>query len=404
MDREMIGSGRTYEDAVADACQKLGVDPESVDYEVLERPRTALFGLKHLPAKVKVTVKDEYMDKFAQKAEEQPARAQRQPREERPKQERAPQQPQQPVKQAAPAPEKQPAQPPKEQPQKAEPRPERPKQERAPQQQPAQPKQERAPQPEKAAAPAPERHEDREPAKDLPPEVLAEKGEAAAAYVREVLAAFGFPEAKVTVGQKEGMIALQLEGENLGAVVGRRGDNLDAMQYLASLVANRADGGYCRVVLDVDDYRSKREASLQAYARKMASQAVRSGRSTTLEPMNPYERRIVHSAVQTVEGATSKSIGSEPNRRVVISAIAGAKPQQDRTERPPRTEHGDHPHGGQGGRRDSHDGHGDRGPRGGRGGRDDRDRRDSQKVILPPSDEPPKSDDPGASLYGKIEL
>ena len=150
------------------------------------------------------------------------------------------------------------------------------------------------------------------------------------------------------------------------------------MQYLASLVANKSEGSYVRVVLDIDDYRSKREASLRAYARKTAANAVRSGRSITLEAMNPYERRIVHSTVQTVSGATSKSIGSEPNRRVVISPIEGAKPRGDRKFR---------------------DNKGDR-----RNGKGNRAPRESQKVIVPPSNEPPKNDATSLSLYGRIDL
>ncbi len=434
MDREMIGTGRTYEAAVEDACKKLGVDQENVDYEVLERPRTALFGLKHIPAKVKITLKEEYAEKLERAEKAAREAAARQTRQERPRQERpAAQQPQRPAQQPRPAQPQQPQRPaaqqprPAQQPQAQQAQPQQPQ--RPTQQPPRQPREDRPideRQKKEQRPPKKERRPDtpreerqnapqaqpkpEEPIRELSPEVLAEKGEAAAQYIREVLTAFGYPEAKVTVGQKDGMIALQLEGEGLGAVVGRRGDNLDAMQYLASLVANKADGGYCRVVLDVDDYRSKREASLQAYARKMASQAVRTGRSATLEPMNPYERRIVHSAVQTVEGATSRSIGSEPNRRVVISSIAGPKaPQSDmaeqsagapQSERPPRDNRpprGNGRGGQGGGNRD--------GFRGGRGGRDrDRDRRDSQKVILPPSDEPPKSDDAGISLYGKIEL
>ena len=115
---------------------------------------------------------------------------------------------------------------------------------------------------------------------------------------------------------------------------------------------------------------------------------MKTGRSATLEPMNPYERRIVHSAVQGIEGAVSRSIGNEPNRRVIISSASGKGQGAERGERPARE--GRPPRsGGQGPRQ----------------GRDrDRERRESQRVILPPSDEPPKVDDPDISLYGKIEL
>ena len=235
-------------------------------------------------------------------------------------------------------------------------------------------------QPKKELKPAVEKIEEgsKEEAKVLAPEVLEMKGSAAAQYIKEVLVALGYPEAEVNYAQKDGMIVLQLSGDEMGAVVGRRVDNLDAMQYLASLVANKSEGSYVRVVLDIDDYRSKREASLRAYARKTASNVVKSGRSMTLEPMNPYERRIVHSTVQTVNGATSKSIGSEPNRRVVISPIEGAKPRGDKKFR------------------------GEKGDR--RNTRGNRAPRESQKVIVAPSNEPPKNDVSSLSLYGRIDL
>ena len=120
-------------------------------------------------------------------------------------------------------------------------------------------------------------------------------------------------------------IVLSLKGEGLGVVIGRRGETLDALQYLSSLVANREGGAYKRVSIDIGDYRQKREETLEALARKLAAQAVRTGRSVTLEPMNPYERRVIHSAVQEVEGATSRSIGDEPNRRVIISSTAAPR-------------------------------------------------------------------------------
>ena len=115
-------------------------------------------------------------------------------------------------------------------------------------------------------------------------------------------------------------VRLQLSGEQIGGVIGRRGETLDAIQYLASLVANRGEGEYIRLSIDSGNYREKRARTLEALARKLANQAVRTGRSITLEPMNPYERRIIHGAVSTVKGATSSSTGVEPNRRVVISS------------------------------------------------------------------------------------
>lgn len=140
---------------------------------------------------------------------------------------------------------------------------------------------------------------------------------AAKGYLESLLQAMDV-HATITVQEEETGCVLSLEGENLGFIIGRRGDTLDALQYLTGLVANRVDNAYYRVTIDIGNYREKREQSLTGLAKKMAGQAARTGRRTSLEPMNPYERRIIHTAVQEVEGATSWSVGSEPNRHVVI--------------------------------------------------------------------------------------
>lgn len=138
-------------------------------------------------------------------------------------------------------------------------------------------------------------------------------------YLETVLKTIG---AEATVDVKEdddnNGCTLMIEGENLGFIIGRRGDTLDSLQYLTGLVANRARADYYRVTLDIGNYREKREQALKGLAHKLASQAARTGRKNSLEPMNPYERRLIHTAVQDVKGATSWSIGSEPNRHVVI--------------------------------------------------------------------------------------
>ena len=298
MDKDVIATGKTVDEAIEAACAKMGAPREYVDIEILELPKKKFLGLKTVPAKVKVTLQEEYENKFAS-PEKKPAA--KKPKEKKPSQPKA--------EKAAPQPEQN-----KEKKEKTE----KPKQKKEPKKE----VKEKAPVSEKA-------EEQKEEAKPLAPEVLELKGSAAAGYIKEILVALGHGDAEVSYSQKDGMIVLQLSGEDMGSVVGRRGDNLDAMQYLASLVANRSEGSYVRVVLDIDDYRSKREASLRAYARKTATQAVRNQRSITLEAMNPYERRIVHSTVQTVSGATSKSIGSEPNRRVVISPVEGGRPPRD---------------------------------------------------------------------------
>ncbi|MBQ8789310.1 MAG: Jag N-terminal domain-containing protein [Oscillospiraceae bacterium] len=351
MEREFLATGKTVEEAIEAAYEKAGVDREYVTVEIIERPKKKFFGLKTVPATAKAVIDEDYWNKMfgvKEKKAEAPKKK-KEPREQKPKAEKPVQEQPKKEKQEKPKKEQKPQQPKKQEPKKEI--------------KPAEVKTEEAP---------------KEEVKVLAPEVLEKKGSEAANYIKEVLTALGYPEAEVTYTQKDGMIVLQLSGDEMGAVVGRRGDNLDAMQYLASLVANKSEGSYVRVVLDIDDYRSKREASLRAYARKTASQAVKSGRSITLEAMNPYERRIVHSTVQTVSGATSKSIGSEPNRRVVISPIEGAKPRGERKFR---------------------DNKGDK-----RQGRGNRAPRESQKVIVAPSNEPPKNDATSLSLYGRIDL
>ena len=160
--------------------------------------------------------------------------------------------------------------------------------------------------------------------------------ERSAAYVERMLGIMGIQDVKVTPRYYEDNVCLQLAGTGLGVIIGRRGETLDSIQYLSSLVANRGEGDYIRVNIDSGNYREKRERTLEALARKLANTAVRTGKSTTLEPMNPYERRIIHGAVSQVKGATSTSVGVDPNRRVVISAV-DAPPRRPAPEGTGRT-------------------------------------------------------------------
>lgn len=156
------------------------------------------------------------------------------------------------------------------------------------------------------------------------------KADVAMDYLAGVLRAMGCGEVALSCREEEGTLVITLSSDVSGVVIGRRGDTLDALQYLTSLVANRVDGEYMRVTIDTGNYREKRQKTLEQLARKLANNAVRTGRSATLEPMNPYERRIIHATVATVEGATSESKGEEPNRYVVISAINPPKRPEGR--------------------------------------------------------------------------
>ena len=114
---------------------------------------------------------------------------------------------------------------------------------------------------------------------------------------------------------------VELTGQDLGYLIGRRGDTLDALQHLANYSINRRVDGHIRINVDAEDYRSKREDSLTSYARKKAQQVLKAHRRTTLEPMNAYERHVIHSALQDMDRITTYSVGSEPNRRVVIEYV-----------------------------------------------------------------------------------
>ena len=284
MIKEIIATGADANAAIESGALLLGLPRDEVQFEIIDLPRKGGFlGLKKLPAKVRV---------WAELPDEKPAKSEKPRRQEAPKKENKPE--------AKPAP-------------RAE-RPEKP----VKTEKPAAPKREKAEKPEKA---------EKQPREEKPALVEIEptaevraKVEKAAAYVTEILKAMGLTDFTLTPRYYEENVRLQLAGEQIGGVIGRRGETLDAIQYLASLVANRGEGEYIRLSIDSGNYREKRARTLEALARKLANQAVRTGRSITLEPMNPYERRIIHGAVSTVKGAVSSSTGVEPNRRVVISS------------------------------------------------------------------------------------
>ena len=155
--------------------------------------------------------------------------------------------------------------------------------------------------------------------------------EAAEAYLRKVLAGLGVDDFTCEVTEQENGCIISLDGENLGFIIGRRGETLDALQYLTGLVANRADNAYYRVTLDIGNYRDKREQALVALARRLGAQTARTGRRNSLEPMNPYERRIIHTTVQQMEGVISWSVGSDDRRHVIIGPSED-NPNKDKGE------------------------------------------------------------------------
>lgn len=201
-------------------------------------------------------------------------------------------------------------------------------------------------------------------------------------YLMDVLEQLGIENTNLLVEEKEDFAIINIEGDNLGTIIGRRGETLDALQYLTSLVCNRAKGDYYKITLDCCNYRSKREETLRELAVKISKQVIKTGRNSVLEPMNPYERRIIHAVISEIEGVSSKSVGEDPNRKVVIMSTNPKKPNQGR--------------GGRGGR-----------------GRDDRNRRrnDSDKPAEQSEEKAEHISDEeylkmlgDGALYSKIEL
>ena len=291
MIRTQEATGKTVDEARAKACALLGVqtDDMNVSYEVLEMPqKTGFLGLKLTPAKVKVSV-------------EEP---------DAPIQEPAPE-----AAPAAPAPEAAPAE--------------------AEQPAPEQPAAEKEPEAAAAEAEAPAAEEEET---EVPINIEENnKVKAAVEYLREVIALMGVENVTFSAVQKGEATIIRLDGEKLGALIGRRGETMESLSYLASLVANRLEGDYIKLGLDVAGYRDKRESDLTALAQRIGAKVRKTGRSFAMEPMNPYERRIIHSAISKMEGVRSESKGEGRDRRVVIYSTApDAQTENTYGERRPR--------------------------------------------------------------------
>ena len=286
MIRTQEATGKTVDEARAKACALLGVQAEdlNVSYEVLEMPqKTGFLGLKLTPAKVRVSVEEPDVP-AAPIVEEAPAPAAEE-KVEAPAEEAA-----------APAPaEDAPA---------AE--------------QPAAPVEEAAAPAEETAAPAEEAEE-----VEVPINIEENnKVKAAVDYLKEVITLMGVSDVTFSAVQKGEATIIRLDGEKLGALIGRRGETMESLSYLASLVANRLEGDYIKLGLDVAGYRDKRESDLTALAQRIGAKVRKTGRSFAMEPMNPYERRIIHSAISKMEGVRSESKGEGRDRRVVIYSTA----------------------------------------------------------------------------------
>ena len=300
MIRKQEATGKTVDEARAKACALLGVQADglNVSYEVLEMPqKTGFLGLKTTPAKVCVSVEEP-------DAPAAPAAAPAPAAEAAPVQETAPEVPAAPVEEPA-APVEAPA---------------------AEVEQPA----------AEQAAPAAAAAADEETEVPIVIEENA-KVKAAVEYLQEVIAKMGVENVTFSAVQKGEATIIRLDGEHLGALIGRRGETMESLSYLASLVANRLEGDYIKLGLDVAGYRDKRESDLTALAQRIGTKVRKTGRSFAMEPMNPYERRIIHSAISKMEGVRSESKGEGRDRRVVIYSTApDAQTENTYGERRPR--------------------------------------------------------------------
>ncbi len=191
------------------------------------------------------------------------------------------------------------------------------------------PKKERKPQaPAKSYDKKPATKPKEAPKAEKPEEKISEKDidlDYACAYLKSMIDGLKVEDAKISAQFVDGTVEMTVECDDYGIIIGRRGETLDSLQYLTSLAIKNVTNKYVRVSLNVGDYRAKREETLKALATKNANYVARSGRRYTFEPMNPYERRIIHTAVQEVEGVTSRSVGNGMDRRVVIEPEGGVR-------------------------------------------------------------------------------
>ena len=268
-------TGKTEDEAISNALRQLGLERDDISVEILERAKSGFLGLGSQPAKIRVTYGV---------SEEQPVRQEEKPAEAAPVVRKSPESPA-PVQKPKPSYREKPAK-------QEEKRPER----------------KNAPVQTAEAAPAGNPGE----------EVDDEKAQAIKKFLSGLLNQMETPaEVRVYLPEK-GRYKVILEGRELGALIGRRGETLDAIQQLTSYAVNRT-GGRVRIQLDAENYRERREQSLQHLAQKVAGKVVRYRRSVTLEPMNAYERHVIHTALQDTPNITTYSTGVDPNRRVIVA-------------------------------------------------------------------------------------
>ncbi len=284
MEKSIVTTGKTIDLAITAALEELQMDRDSVSVEVLENAKSGFFGIGASPAKVKVTF--EVPDPTPAPAL---SAASRKPKKQAPK-----------LEKPLPMPE----------PVRPEPKKQAPKLERKPEPKKPEPKKQ-APRMERPA----------QPQREYAPAEPGSQEERVEQFLKGLLERMDSQAVPHAWRKDDETIAVELVGEDLGMLIGRRGETLDAIQHLANYALNHDAGKRTRVSVDAENYRGKREEALRSLARKMANKVLKYRKSMTLEPMNAYERHVIHAALQDVDGVTTYSTGTEPNRRVVVAYV-----------------------------------------------------------------------------------
>ena len=303
MEKFITATGKTIDLAIEAALQQLKMDRDSVSVEVLENPKSGFLGFGACPAKVKVTyeVPDE---------EVKPAPAQSAASRSKPKKQEARPEPLKPLNPINPKPAQAPAA-------------EAPRPERRPEPKPRQekPRQEK-PRQEKKPAPKPA-------VKEYAPAAEGSMEQRIEVFIKGLLEHMGSDAVPHAWKAEDDTYQVDLVGEDLGMLIGRRGETLDAIQHLTNYTINRDSNKRSRINVDAENYRLKREESLRRLAVKVAGKVVKYRRNITLEPMNAYERHVIHATLQDVPDVTTYSTGTEPNRRVVVSYSKYPQSEED---------------------------------------------------------------------------
>ena len=306
MEKTIVATGKTIDLAIESALTQLGLDRDSVSVQVLQQAKAGFLGFGAQPAKVQVTYEAPDPAPVPEKPKSALGSASRSKPKAKPVVEKKPEAPKPEAPKPAPAPQ-------------SEKKFEAPKAEKK-NDAPKAPKKER-----KAEAPktpkAPKEPKEVKAPRVYTPAAPGSTEEKIEVFIKGLLEHMGSQAIPHAFKESDNTYFVELVGEDLGYLIGRRGDTLDAIQHLANYTVNRGVEGHIRINVDAESYREKREDSLRRYARKKAQQVLKARRRTTLEPMNAYERHVIHAALQDMENITTHSTGTEPNRRVVIEYV-----------------------------------------------------------------------------------